>query len=68
MNETEAKIIVEFARCDMQINKTAKILHYHRHSIRYYFDKILNLTGLDPQNFFDLGELYEIAVGILGDD
>jgi sugar diacid utilization regulator len=68
MNETDAKIVVAYARCNMRATKTAETLHYHRQTILQHFDKIRYNTGLDPRNFFDLGELYEIAVGILGDD
>lgn len=68
MTESDARIVVAFARCNMNINQTAKATHYHRHSIANHFENIRYNTGLDPRNFFDLGELYEIAVGILGDD
>ena len=68
MNETQAKIIVVYARNSMRVTKTAEALYYDRQVIYHNFKKIRENTGLDPRNFFDLGELYTIAVEILGDE
>ena len=68
MNETQAKIIVAYARNGMRVTKTAAALYYDRRVIYLNFKKIRENTGLNPRNFFDLVELYTIAVGILGDD
>lgn len=68
MSETEAMLVVSYARNNMSLSAVAAETFYHRNTISYNFDKIAKKMGLDPRNFFDLGELYEIAVGILDDD
>lgn len=68
MDKLDAKIIVAFARSNMNISGTAQKMGYHRNTFTYMLDRIRNVTALDPRNFFDLGELYEIARGVLTDD
>lgn len=65
MSEIEANVVVMFAQSDMIITETAKKLHYSKRTIGYYLDKVKKTTGLNPRNFFDLCELYTIAVNRL---
>lgn len=68
MTEAEAMLVVSYARNNMSIAAVAKELFYHRNTVSYNFDKIAIKMGLDPRNFFDLGELYTIAIAVLDDD
>ena len=68
MDKLDAKIIVAFAQSNMNISGTSREMGYHRNTFTYMLDRIQKATGLNPRNFFDLGELYEIARGILTDD
>lgn len=65
MNKIDAKVIVAFAQCSMNITDAAPKAKYSRNGFLYRLDRIKRVTGLDPRNFFDLGELYEIACSIL---
>lgn len=68
VNETDAKIVHALAQCNMNVTEASRKLSYHRNAIEYRVDRIKKKTGLDPRNFFDLGELYTIALEILGND
>lgn len=68
MEYIDAMIVVEFARNSMNVTDTANSLHYHRNTILYHLDKIREKTGLNPRNFFDLGELYTMGIAVLDDD
>lgn len=68
MNELDAKIIVVFARGNMNRAVVCRKLHYAPNTICYHLDRVKKITGLDPRNFFDLHELYAIACNILGDE
>ena len=68
MDRTDAKIIIAFAQSNMSMVDAGLKVGYSRTGITYRFDNIKKATGLDPRNFFDLGELYTIARNILGDD
>lgn len=67
MTETDAIIVVALARSNMNLCEAARRSNYHINSIAYRIRKIRHVIGLDPKNFFDLGELYTMAVEILGD-
>jgi carbohydrate diacid regulator len=68
MDKIDAKMIVAFARCNMKIKVAANTIFYNKNSLTYHFNRVRRETGLNPRNFFDLVELYEIARGILTDD
>lgn len=68
MNETDAKIVLALAQCSMNIREVAVKLNYHRNTVVYHVEKIRKITGLNPRNFFDLGELLTIAREVLGND
>jgi sugar diacid utilization regulator len=68
MGEDDAKIVLALAQSNMNINAAARKLYYANTTFYWHLDKIKKITGLDPRNFFDLGELYTIAREILGDE
>jgi hypothetical protein len=68
MERFDAKIIIAYAQSNMKKNIAASKVYCSPGSITNHFRIIRKETGLDPENFFDLGELYTIARGKLGDD
>lgn len=60
MTEQELKIINTLADCNMNVQKTANKLNYHRNTIVYHLEKIKEETGHDPMNFYDLVELVNL--------
>lgn len=65
MTEKQAEIIVALANCDMKISRVSEKYYFHRNTIVHHIENIKKKTGLDPQNFFDLCELYPIAKDLL---
>ena len=62
MTEHQRKIVRPLAEQNMNISATARALNCHRNSLLYRIKNIQKKTGLDPMNFYDLHELYQIAV------
>lgn len=61
MNEVEKEIVIAFAKCNMNLSETARLVHMHRNSIVYQLEKIQKKTGLQPKRFFDLIKLVEMC-------
>lgn len=57
MTENELKIINTLTDCNMNVQKTANKMNYHRNTIVYHLQKIESETGLNPMNFYDLVNL-----------
>ncbi len=57
MNEQDCKVILALAVCDMNPTKTARVLFVHRNTVLYHIEKVKRITGLDPNNFYDLHKL-----------
>lgn len=53
----EKKIVLSFAKNNMNKTATSKDLWMHRNTIVYQLNRIKTLYGLDPNNFYDLTEL-----------
>ena len=68
IEEIDAKIIYYLALYNMNRSEVARELYLSNTAVVFHVNKIRKITGLDPRNFFDLGELYSIALEILGDD
>lgn len=63
MSGIEKEIVLAFAKNNMSKTKTATELYRHRNTVIYHLEKIQKSFGLDPQNFYDLIKLVEIAKG-----
>ncbi len=63
MTQTEKRVIIGFADNDMNLSKTARVLHYHPNSLRYHFPRITEKYNLNPLKFYDLIKLVEMARG-----
>ena len=55
--ELEKRIVLNFARCNMSITKTALKMNYARNSIAYHLRQVKKKTGRDPKKFFELAQL-----------
>lgn len=51
---------MELARCDMNVERTARTLHYCRPVIDYHLESVCKLTGLNPKKFYDLVRLTQL--------
>lgn len=61
MTANDAKIILVFAECNMNIAAAAKKLFMHRNTVLYHLEKIHKATGHDPRKFYDLIFLASVA-------
>lgn len=57
MKETDRKILIAYAECNMNVSETARALMYHRNNVDYHLKKIAEETGLNPFCFYDLVQL-----------
>ena len=57
ITESDLKIILAYADCNMNAAQTAKVTYYRKESIYDHLDKIYLLTGLNPRKFYDLVKL-----------
>lgn len=61
MDELDFDIILSLADNNMNITKVARIKYMHRNTVVYHINKVKNITGLDPTNFYDLHKLVEMV-------
>ena len=61
MTPVRKDIVLALANNRMRLREVAKELHYHRTTILYHIGIIKSITGKDPMNFYDLGELVKIV-------
>lgn len=61
MTRDQKKIVKALAEHSMNVSEAARATNYHRNSCVYHIEQIKKKTGLDPMNFFDLHELYQIV-------
>lgn len=61
LTDIDFQIILALADNNMNESETARSLFMHRNNIVYHIGKVKKLTGLDPTNFYDLGELVKMA-------
>lgn len=57
------RIILALADNRMRIMDTARAVYVDRNTILYRTDKIQRLTGLNPNNFYDLHKLVKMVKG-----
>lgn len=65
MNGNQARIIVAMAENNLRPQRVAKALHYSRTNVDYHVQRVRELTGKDPRDFFDMCELLPVAREIL---
>ena len=57
LSEYRCKIILALAESKMNVSEVARRLYMCRGTVDYQINKIRQLTGKDPLNFYDLYEL-----------
>ena len=62
------RIIREMANNGMKIPEVARCVYLGRTTIYYHIEKIKQITGLDPMNFWDLHKLVKKFEGIKDDE
>ena len=68
MTLTQAEIIVELAKNNLNMTTTAKAMFMHRNNISYHIRQIRRNTGLNPLDFYDLNELLVKAQAVLSQE
>jgi carbohydrate diacid regulator len=61
LDSLDFRLILTLAENDMRATETSYALDVHRGTVLYRMGKIKALTGLDPQKFYDLCKLVEMA-------
>jgi carbohydrate diacid regulator len=62
LDNMDFRLILSLAENDMRATETSYDLHVHRGTVLYRMGKIKALTGLEPQKFYDLCKLVEMAL------
>lgn len=62
------RIILAMADTNMKPAETARAVYMHRGTVTFHFEKIKRITGLDPENFYDLHKLVNMVKGVAEDD
>jgi carbohydrate diacid regulator len=57
LTDVDIKVIIEFANNNMNVSETARHLFMHRNTVIYHLEKVKQITGLSPFNFYDLIQL-----------
>ena len=66
MTETQAKVIKAMAENQLNMSRAAKALHYHRTAIYKHVIRVLDQTGKDMRDFYDMHHLLREAEAVLG--
>ena len=66
MTETQAKVVKAMAENQLNMSRAAKVLHYHRTAIYKHVIRVLDQTGKDMRDFYDMAQLLREAESVLG--
>ena len=66
MTETQEKVVKAMAENQLNMSRAAKALHYHRTAIYKHVIRVLNQTGKDMRDFYDMAQLLREAEAVLG--
>ena len=66
MMETQAKVVKSMGENQLNMSRAAKALHYHRTAIYKHVIRVLNQTGKDMRDFYDMTQLLGEAEAVLG--
>lgn len=61
MTPVRCDIVLALADCRMRAATAAKKLYMDNSTVRYHIGIIKSITGKDPMNFYDLGELVKMV-------
>ena len=63
LTNIQREVISALAFANMNAAGAGRLLGKHRNSVTWHIEQIKNQTGLNPLDFFDLHELFEMAGG-----
>ena len=66
MTETQAKVVKAMAENQLNMTRAAKALHYHKTNIYKHVIRVLDETGKDMRDFYDMIHLLREAEVVLG--
>ena len=66
MTETQAKVVKAMAENQLNMSRAAKALHYHKTNIYKHVIRVLDETGKDMRDFYDMTQLLRAAEVLLG--
>ena len=66
MTETQAKVVKAMAENQLNMTRAAKALHYHKTNIYKHVIRVLDETGKDMRDFYDMTQLLREAEAVLG--
>ena len=61
LSEDRCKIILSLADNKMNVSEVSRQLYMHRNTVVYHINRIRQITGKDPLNFYDLYRLVMLA-------
>ena len=61
LSEDRCKIILYLADNKMNVSAVARQLYMHRNTVAYHINRIKQITGKDPLNFYDLYRLVMLS-------
>jgi carbohydrate diacid regulator len=61
LSTERCKIIIALADNKMNVSAVSRQLYMHRNTVAYNLEKIKQITGKDPLNFYDLYRLVMLA-------
>ena len=66
MTDTQAKVVKAMAENQLNMSRAAKALHYHKTNIYKHVIRVLDQTGKDMRDFYDMNQLLMEAEVVLG--
>lgn len=63
MTPVRCEIVLALADCSMRAAAAARQLYMDHTTVLYHIKIIKSITGKDPMNFYDLGELVAMVKG-----
>lgn len=61
LTAVEVEVLMAFADNNMNVSETGRQHYRHRNTVRYHLDKVIERTGLNPYNFYDLVQLLKLC-------
>lgn len=60
LTEMDWRVVKTYADCNMNKSQTARRCYIAGNGVWYHLGKVKKLTGLDPNNFYDLIKLVKM--------
>lgn len=60
LSPEQVQMVRAIANSNMVLSRAARAMHRCRQGLQYHLDKVFELTGLNPMNFYDLNKLLQL--------